>query len=548
MKLSRHALSDPAQRHDWTSAGVSLPSYDVAAMSERTVKNPTWLHFGAGNIFRSYIARLNHSLLDRGLADSGIIAAETFDYEIIDRIYDPFDNLALSVGMAADGSLELDMVASVAEAIRADKNTKRLAEIFRSPSLQMASFTITEKGYALTDMNGEATAEARGDMASPPESAKGVMALVARLLWERFRSGGASVAMVSMDNCSRNGEKLRGAVFDIADAWRKSGFVGDDFISWLTDENRVSFPWSMIDKITPRPSKAVYDALTGRSIEGMDTLVTSRGTYIAPFANAEIPQYLVIEDRFPAGRPKLEEAGVYFTDRETVNRTETMKVCTCLNPLHTALAIYGCLLGYDSIAAEMGDPILKGLVERIGYKEGLPVVVDPGIFSPRDFLREVLEERLPNPYIPDTPQRIATDTSRKIPIRYGETIKAYMARPDLNTAALTAISLVIAAWFRYLLGVDDGLLPMKISDDPLLPDLQKGLAGIDPGSPGSYRNQLKPFLSNAGLFAVDLFEAGLGEKIENLFLKMLAGKGAVRRTLADTLWCIMNTSPIEQGR
>ena len=535
MRLNRRALSDMAQRRDWISAGVSLPSYDVAAMSRRTVGNPTWLHFGAGNIFRSFIARLNHSLLDRGLADSGIIAVETFDFEIIDRIYDPFDNMALSVGMAADGSLELDMVASVAEALRADKGAERLAEIFRSPSLQMASFTITEKGYALTDMNGKVTAAAREDMASPPESAKGVMALAARLLWERFRSGGEPVAMVSMDNCSHNGARLRGAVLETADAWRKSGFVSDGFISWLTDENRVSFPWSMIDKITPRPSKTVYDVLTGMGAEAMDTVVTSRGTHIAPFANAEIPQYLVIEDCFPAGRPKLENAGVYFTDRETVNRAETMKVCTCLNPLHTALAIYGCLLGYDSIAAEMSVPILRGLAEQIGCKEGLPVAVNPGIFSPRAFLREVLEERLPNPHIPDTPQRIATDTSQKIIVRYGETIKAYMTRPDPGASGLIAIPLVIAAWFRYLLGVDDDLLPMKISGDPLLPELQEGLKGINPGSPDSYRGQLKPFLSNTGLFAVDLFEAGLGEKIENLFVKMLAGKGAVRQTLADTL-------------
>jgi fructuronate reductase len=400
----------------------------------------------------------------------------------------------------------------------------------------MVSFTITEKGYALTDMKGELTAAAGEDMASPPEKAKGVMALTARLLWERFRAGAKPVAMVSMDNCSHNGEKLRGAALKTANAWRESGFVGGDFVSWLSDESQVSFPWSMIDKITPRPSKAVYDALTGKGIEDMDTVVTSRGTYIAPFANAEIPQYLVIEDRFPAGRPKLENAGVYFTDRETVNKTETMKVCACLNPLHTALAIYGCLLGYDSIAAEMGVPILKRLAERIGYGEGLPAAVNPVIFNPRDFLREVVEERLPNPYIPDTPQRIATDTSQKIPIRYGETIKAYMKRPDLEPASLVAIPLVIAAWFRYLLGVGDNLLPMEISGDPMLPELQKGLEGIEAGFPDSYSGgQLRPFLSNTALFAVDLFEAGLGEKIEGLFVKMLAGKGAVRQTLEDSL-------------
>jgi mannitol-1-phosphate/altronate dehydrogenase len=85
----------------------------------------------------------------------------------------------------------------------------------------------------------------------------------------------------------------------------------------------------------------------------------------------------------------------------------------------------------------MRDPELKALVEHIGYDEGMPVVVDPRILNPRAFLQEVLEQRLPNPFIPDTPQRIATDTSQKVPIRFGETIKAYARRQDLEVTHLT---------------------------------------------------------------------------------------------------------------
>ena len=179
-------------------------------------------------------------------------------------------------------------------------------------------------------------------------------------------------------------------------------------------------------------------------IADMAPVITSKNTFIAPFVNAEVPQYLVVEDRFPNGRPPLEKAGVYMTDRETVNKTETMKVTTCLNPLHTALAVYGCMLGYTSIAAEMKDPQLKKLVEGIGYTEGLPVVVDPGILSPEDFLNEVVEQRLPNPFIPDMPQRIATDTSLKVGIRFGETIKSYAASTELEMSSLVGIPLAIA--------------------------------------------------------------------------------------------------------
>ena len=267
----------------------------------------------------------------------------------------------------------------------------------------------------------------------------------------------------------------------------------------------------------------------------MQPIVTSRNTFIAPFVNAEIPQYLVVEDNFPNGRPALEKAGVYMTDRDTVNKTERMKVTTCLNPLHTALAVYGCLLGYTSIAAEMQDAELKGLIERIGYDEGMPVVTDPGIIKPADFIAEVVGQRFPNPFIPDTPQRIATDTSQKIPIRFGETIKSYIASDELDVKSLTFIPLAIAGWLRYLLGVDDKGEKMEVSSDPMLETLQQQLAGIELGKPASVGDKLRPILSNEAVFAADLVACGLADKIEEMFGKLIAGPGAVRATLQEYL-------------
>ena len=88
------------------------------------------------------------------------------------------------------------------------------------------------------------------------------------------------------------------------------------------------------------------------------------------------------------------------------------------------------------------------LVEGIGYKEGLPVVVNPGILEPREFIDTVLKVRIPNPFMPDTPQRIATDTSQKLAIRFGETIKAYQASEKLDAKSLKLIPLVFAGWLR----------------------------------------------------------------------------------------------------
>ena len=208
-----------------------------------------------------------------------------------------------------------------------------------------------------------------------------------------------------------------------------------------------------------------------------------------------------------------------------------MQVCTCLNPLHTALAVFGCLLGYDLISSEMKDTALRKLAEGIGYREGLPVVVDPGILNPREFLDTVLNVRIHNPFMPDTPQRIATDTSQKLAIRFGETIKAYQRDPDKDVSELRLIPLVFAGWLRYLMGVDDNGEPFALSPDPMLDTLCPVLSRISLGKTEGAGELLRPILENENLFGVNLYEAGLADRVCAYFAELTAGRGAVRRTL-----------------
>ena len=315
---------------------------------------------------------------------------------------------------------------------------------------------------------------------------------------------------------------------EIAKAWLDNKKISEEDYAYL--EKEIAFPWSMIDKITPRPHPVVEEQLITDGIEGISPFVTSKHTYVAPFVNAEKPQYLVIEDWFPNGRPPLEHAGVIITSRDIVNKVEKMKVCTCLNPLHTCLAVYGCILGYTSIAEEMKDPQLSRFIDRMSHEEGMPFVVDPGVINPKKFLDEVLKERFPNPFMPDTPQRIATDTSQKLSIRFGETIKAYIASEDREASELKLIPLVQAGWLRYLIGVNDDGEAFEISPDPLLSAMKERLDGMELGKPVD-KEQLYPVLSDAAIFGVDLYECGLAEKVIGYFEEMMAGPGAVRETL-----------------
>jgi len=506
-------------------------------MVEKTKAAPVWIHFGAGNIFRGMVAVYMQRLLEAGLTDRGIVAVAR-DPDTIRQIFTPHDNLTLNVLLGADGSIDAEVIASLSEAFALNSADPaawaRAEEIFENPSLQMVSFTITEKGYALRGSDSEFSPVVEADIKNGPGQTGHTMSTIAGLLHRRYLAGGHPIAVVSMDNCAQNGSRLAASIREVAEAWQKAGFVDAGFLAYLADAGKVSYPWTMIDRIVPRPDEAVAKDLAARGIADMNPIVTKSNTFIAPFVNAERAEYLIIEDDFPAGRPPLEKAGVYLTTRETVNKTEKMKVTTCLNPLHTAMSIYGCLLGYTRISAEMKDPEIVALIKRLGYDEGLRVVTDPGIISPRAFIDEVVNERFPNPFMPDAPQRIATDTSQKVGIRFGETIKSYVAQ-GIDVESLVAIPLSIAGWLRYLLAVDDKGQAMEVSPDPLREELQAQLDSVVWNDPRSYKGQIRDILRNEMIFKSDLTQTPLADKIEEMFIELLAGPGAVRRTLQKYL-------------
>ena len=512
---------------EWAEKGYELPKFDIEAVKAKTHAEPTWVHFGAGNIFRAFPVAVLNDALNSGKYDRGVIVAESFDYEIIDKAYQPYDNLSLLVCLKSTGEIEKKVVASVTESLKADysfgADWARLVEIFQNPSLQMISFTITEKGYGVAPADLE-----RG---LTPVLAMGK---VTALLYERFKAGKLPLTVQSMDNCSHNGDKVKTAVHAYAAKWVEQGLVPAEFLAYVQDETKVTFPWSMIDKITPRPDAKVQEMLAKDGFEDNYTIVTEKHTFTAPFVNAEETQYLCIEDHYTNGRPPLELGGVLYCDRETVDKIEKMKVCTCLNPLHTAMSIYGCMLGYTLISAEMADEDLRSFIQKIGYIEAMPVVVDPGVLNPYEFIGAVINRRLPNPFMPDMPQRIATDTSQKVGIRFGETIKSYVAEGrDLNT--LVSIPLAIAGWLRYLLAIDDNGNAFEVSADPLKDELQAKLAGIEFGKPETVTDQLDGILSNASIFGSDLTKTVLADKIKAYFKAEIAGPGAVRKTLHEAV-------------
>lgn len=535
--LTREGLKDPK----WKEAGVRLPQFNLEEMIKKTKAAPIWVHIAPSNLYIGEIAPLQQTLLELGVVQEGIIGIETWDEEIVDKIYRPHDNLRLRIIIPPQGDSQITVVASTADTIFANANQqeewKRALEYFAKPSLQMVTITCTEKGYRIRDQRGKVLKIIAQDIQNGPARPNHIMTKIAGFAYHRYKNGGAPLAFVSMDNCSENGKRLFEAVLFIAQGWvYESKLVEKEFLQYL-EGKAVSFPGTMIDRITPRPALKSEEDLKNKKIENMEIFETAKGTFAAPFVNTEPISYLVIEDNFPNQRPPLEKADqpknriIFVDSSEAVDKCEKMKVGTCLNPIHTTLATFGCLLGYDYIFQEMNDPLLKELVHRQVYEEGLPVVDNPGVINPEEFLKQVLEERLVNPNIPDTPERIATDTSQKVGVRYGGTIKAY----GQDAKNLKYIPLAIAGWCRYLLGIDDQGKPFALSRDPMLEELKGYVQRIQLGKPESLGDKLKPILSNKEIFSLNLYSVGIAQRVEEYTRKMITGIGAVKKTLQSIL-------------
>lgn len=533
-----------------------------------------WLHLGAGNIFRVFLAAAAQDLIEAGHGDPGLAVCECYDEEIIPAVFTPYNNETIGVTLHADGNITLREITSIRDAFGCGEKDfkKKLARTVANLSLQLISLTITEKGYAVDAENVN------------PKDDPNATALeyLTAALHARLEANVPPIALVAMDNFAANGDVLHRALQTIAQVWEENGEIPTGLVDYI---NAQSYPWTMIDKITPHPSDEIAKKLTEmtakneilnrfalfvitknandstinpsavtktakssnnapfavtKTVKSSDispfaVTKTTKGTVIAPFVNAESAQYLVMEDNFPSGRPSFEyltASGIYLTDRETVRKADHMKVCACLNPLHTLLGLAGMLLRYPTIAACMQNAPLVALARRAAA-EALPVAAHPGIIDPQQFLDEVLTQRFPNPFIPDTPTRIATDSSQKIPVRFGQTLKARQAA-GLPMDELTAIPFLVALWLRYRMGIGDDGAPLTLAPDPLAPPEVMALEGLPLGV---RQINLHPVLSNEKLFGIDLYAAGLGERIETLFTKLASAPGAVKHNLFSAISC-----------
>ena len=399
---------------------------------------PGVVHLGLGAFFRSHGALVIEEAMQAAAGDWGIIGASLRSPDIRDRLAgQDFAYTAVEMGPEGESRRVVDVLRDVLFAPAApDVLIDRMAD----PSIRIASLTVTEKGYCHVPSTGALDREhpdIQSDIANPlPVTAVGC---IVRALQKRQAAGLRPFTVLSCDNLPDNGRVARNVVVGLARC------IDPTLADWIADQGR--FPSTMVDRIVPATQPEDITALaaaTGRQDR-------------APVFHEPFCQW-VIEDSFVDGaRPALERvAGVQLVD--DVAPFEAMKI-RMLNGTHSALAYLGYLAGHPTISDTVADDVLRTFVQSLWRREVIPTITPPDGVDLQAYAHDLLA-RYANPAIQHRTWQIAMDGSQKLPQRLLGAIGDNMAAGR----ACDGLILTVAAWMRYLGGVDERGAAIDVRD------------------------------------------------------------------------------------
>jgi fructuronate reductase len=408
------------------------------------------VHLGVGAFHRAHQAAYTDEALRRGDLRWGIVGASLRSPGTRDALA-PQDFLYTLAESDEDGE-RYRVIGALKGILVAPENPAALIEAMCLPSVRIVSLTVTEKGYCHDPATGDLNAahpDIAHDLANParPRSAPGFLVEALRL---RKARGIDPFTVLCCDNLPANGRTVATVVAQLA-ALRDPA-LGEHVAA------NVAFPSTMVDRIVP----ATTDADRAR-IAAATGLKDNWPVVTEAFTD------WVIEDRFPQGRPNWNTA--YVAD---IAPFEAMKL-RLLNGAHSSMAYLGYLAGHETIADCMADAELAGFVQHLMHDEVTPTLaVPPG--ADVAAYKAALLKRFRNPGLRHRTWQIAMDGSQKLPQRLLGTI-----RDRLKAGApIDALALGVAAWMRYVTGIDENGGEIDVRD-PMRDELRSRskAAGMD---------------------------------------------------------------------
>jgi mannitol 2-dehydrogenase len=414
------ALNERTLAHH--AARVAVPCYDRAAL------RPGVVHMSVGSFHRSHQAVYFDELAQRAISDEwGVIGVGLHRREM-QRALAAQDGLYTVVarGRRAD---EARIVGAITRYLFAPDDAGAVLDALADERVRLATLTITANGYLVDPCTGEFAADdpaVVADLAYPrrPRTALGYLV---EGLDRRRRAGQAPLTVLSCDNMAGNGAVARTAVLAFA------RLRDERLADWI--EERVAFPSSMVDRITPKTTPA------DRRMVARRFGVSDRW----PVMTEPFSQWIV-EDAFCDRRPPLEEVGVQFVGNV---RPYSLMKTRLLNASHSALGYLGCLAGHARTDEAMADAAFAGYVEQMMDDEITPLLPPVANLDLPSYTA-TLRERFANPAIGDQLPRLCRNGSMKVPRHVLSSVRE--ARATGRPHAL--LTLAVAGWCRYLRGVD----------------------------------------------------------------------------------------------
>jgi mannitol-1-phosphate/altronate dehydrogenase len=414
---------------------VTYPSYD------RTALTPAVVHMGVGGFHRSHQAVYFDDLAASGATGWGVVGVG-IRRRRLGRVLREQDNLYTVVERGVHGSTARVIGSMVEYLLLADAPATVGARL-RDPRTRLVTLTITGDGYRLPGSLND------------PDAHRWIFPLIVDALDARRRAGARPFTVLSCDNLPDNGGAARRAVSTLA-ADRSVALS-----SWI--DRHVSFPNSMVDRITPATSRADRKQVKREfGVHDACPVITE------PFAQ------WVIEDQFSNGRPPLESAGVMFV---TDVRPYKLIKSRLLNGSHSALGYVGVLAGYRRADEAMKDKAIKAMMTRMMREEVAPLLPSAIPGMDLDEYQRTLLNRLANPAIGDPLSRLCARGSTKM-VDY---VLPTLQEASIGRRPRRLLTLVVAAWLRYLRGTD--LSGTRIELEDARADELKARAWAGQGSP-----------------------------------------------------------------
>jgi fructuronate reductase len=506
----------------WKGKNVILPRYDRTKIPVKSIC------FSAGRMAYAHTGDIMQDLLDIDPSTGLMVGVETYAPKYVTELAVSDYLMTQPVFENEKGKVIPKIQGAIHSILFVDGNRnnlswQRLMEYARDPQIQFATINAPEGAYGVSYSG-------HGDFATPvnpiliKDMEEGTInsdpAKWTAFALERYNAK-LKFSLVCCTNFSGNGHYTGATVRMVAKAWEEKGFASKGFVNYLLDPSQFAFPNCMIDRIAvpvDETTQKVMDDLGIRS----NVVVTEKARYWA------------LEDAFPAGRPAFEKAeGVFMeSSHEQIKKYEDMKL-RILNMGHSTIAGLGVLLGYSGkfgIYKAMQNPHLEQLIKNI-ISLVVETVDKPKQMDPVLFAQDAIK-RLHNPNIPDDPMRIALNGSTKMAPRFMDTYYAAQQK-GISRERLLQVLLPVAGFIRYTMGIDDNGNQFNLEGDPLK-ELLTACGSRAKHGDVSTVNAFKSLISHKDIMGKDLYSHGdTGTTLESLIAKMLAGKGAVEKTLKE---------------